>query len=131
MTEAAFSLDYASCLTVLTVAEWVYLDWAQRAPRPLPDDPLAREWIEIHDNPPFRDWIGFLRSELDRTFAQLPAFARDRCAQLFARDPAGTRFLRSRVPIGRATHGTPYRAEEPSRYLPDKGSLRKVAPDGR
>ncbi|HEY1701887.1 MAG TPA: TenA family protein [Trebonia sp.] len=85
MSEAAASLDYASCLTVLTVAEWLYLDWAQRAPRPLPSDPLAREWIEIHDNAAFRDWVGFLRGELDRTVPRLPVAARDRSGQLFAR----------------------------------------------
>lgn len=85
MNEAASSLDYASCLTVLTVAEWLYLDWARQAPRPLPADPLAREWIEIHDNPAFGTWVEFLRGELDRIIPQLPAASRDRCEQIFAR----------------------------------------------
>ena len=85
MNEAASSLDYASCLTVLTVAEWLYLDWARLVPKPLPADPLAREWIEIHDNPAFVTWVGFLRGELDRVFPEVPAASRDRCRRLFAR----------------------------------------------
>lgn len=83
MTEAASSLDYGCCLTVLTVAEWLYLDWARQAPSPPPADPIMREWIEIHDNPAFRAWVGFLRGELDRIFPQLPAAAQERCQQLF------------------------------------------------
>jgi thiaminase/transcriptional activator TenA len=84
MGEAAESRDYAACLTVLTVAEWLYLDWASRAPRPLPADPLAREWIELHDNPPFAEWVAFLRRELDRTAQGLSSSARERCGRMFA-----------------------------------------------
>jgi thiaminase/transcriptional activator TenA len=56
MNEAAGTRDYAACLAVLTVAEWLYLDWASRAPDPLPADPIAREWIELHHNPQFAAW---------------------------------------------------------------------------
>lgn len=84
MNEAGSSRDYASCLAVLTVAEWLYLDWARQAPRPLPADPVAREWIEIHDNPPFTVWVDFLRGELDRLGPQASAAALDRCARMFA-----------------------------------------------
>lgn len=83
MTEAAATRDYAACLAVLTVAEWLYLDWASRAPDPLPADPVAREWIELHDNPPFAAWVAFLRAELDRLFPALTPSARDRCARFF------------------------------------------------
>ena len=85
MREAASSLDYASCLTVLIVAEWLYLDWARQAPKPRPTNPLAWEWIEIHDNPAFRAWVDFLRGELDRVIPELPAAAQNQCGQLFAR----------------------------------------------
>lgn len=84
MREAAGSRDYAACLAVLTVAEWLYLDWASRAPRPLPADPIAREWIELHDNPPFAAWVAFLRGELDRLLPRLAPAARDRCTRMFA-----------------------------------------------
>ncbi|MBF8780492.1 TenA family protein [Pseudomonas fulva] len=66
MREAAETRSYAVALSVLTVAEWLYLDWASRAPRPLPDSFVHAEWITLHDNPAFGDFVGFLRSELDR-----------------------------------------------------------------
>lgn len=85
LNEARASLDYPLCLTVLTVAEWLYLDWARQAPGPLPADPVAREWIEIHDNPDFRVWVEFLRGELDRILPGLPPGQRERCERAFAR----------------------------------------------
>lgn len=66
MREAAETRSYAAALSVLSVAEWLYLDWASRAPQPLPDNFVHAEWVTLHDNPDFRDFVGFLRSELDR-----------------------------------------------------------------
>jgi thiaminase/transcriptional activator TenA len=48
------------------VAEWLYLDWASRAPQPLPDNFVHAEWITLHDNPNFHGFVDFLRAELDR-----------------------------------------------------------------
>jgi thiaminase (transcriptional activator TenA) len=84
MRQVALSLDYPSCLTILVAAEWLYLNWARRAPIPLPADAVAREWIEIHDNPDFCAWVEFLRGELDGVFLELPADARKQCEQVFA-----------------------------------------------
>jgi thiaminase (transcriptional activator TenA) len=84
MRKASAGRDYPSCLAVLTVAEWLYLDWARRAPRPFPADPVAREWIELHDNPPFGEWVDFLRGELDRVTPALSAAALNGCRRLFA-----------------------------------------------
>jgi hypothetical protein len=66
MREAAQTRSYAAALSVLVVAEWLYLDWASRAPKPLPDNFVHAEWITLHDNPDFRDFVDFLRAELDR-----------------------------------------------------------------
>ena len=55
-----------AALSVLCVAEWLYLDWASAAPRPLPASFVHAEWITLHDNPDFRAFVGFLRAELDR-----------------------------------------------------------------
>ena len=38
MREAADTRSYAAALSVLVVAEWLYLDWASRAPQPLPNN---------------------------------------------------------------------------------------------
>jgi thiaminase/transcriptional activator TenA len=66
MREAAETRSYAAALSVLIVAEWLYLDWASRAPQPLPDNFVHAEWITLHDNPNFRGFVDFLRAELDR-----------------------------------------------------------------
>ncbi|MDO5647731.1 TenA family protein [Paracoccus sp. (in: a-proteobacteria)] len=77
MREAAISGSYAACLSVLNVAEWLYLDWASRAPQPLPDNFVHAEWITLHDNPDFRDFVAFLRAELDRVGPQDAETCRD------------------------------------------------------
>jgi thiaminase (transcriptional activator TenA) len=84
MAETGRSLDYPACVALLTVAEWLYLDWARQAPRPLPTDPVAREWIELHDNPAFVEWVAFLCGELDRLVPTLDPAALDRCRTVFA-----------------------------------------------
>src|SRR6202035_3930802 len=58
--------SYAAALSVLVVAEWLYLDWASRAPQRLPVNFVHAEWITLHDNPGFRGFVDFLRAELDR-----------------------------------------------------------------
>ncbi|APX33906.1 TenA family transcriptional regulator [Brachybacterium sp. P6-10-X1] len=64
--EAAASRDYAEILAVLLVTEWLYLDWAQAAPRPRPESFVHAEWIALHDNPAFVELVSLLRGELDR-----------------------------------------------------------------
>lgn len=77
MREAAATRSYAAALAVLNVAEWLYLDWAIKAPTPLPSSFVHAEWITLHDNPDFRDFVGFLRAELDRVGPSEPDVARD------------------------------------------------------
>jgi thiaminase (transcriptional activator TenA) len=66
MREAAETRSYAAVLSVLVVTEWLYLDWASRAPKLLPENFVHAEWITLHDNPNFRLFVDFLRAELDR-----------------------------------------------------------------
>ena len=77
MREAAASRSYAAALAVLNVAEWLYLDWATKAPQPLPDNFVHAEWITLHDNPEFRDFVAFLRDELDRVGPRQAAVTTD------------------------------------------------------
>jgi thiaminase (transcriptional activator TenA) len=85
METARASADYPSCLAVLLVAEWLYLDWATRPDATPPDEPLQREWIELHSGPEFVRWVAFLRSELDRVTAALDDAHRQRVQELFGR----------------------------------------------
>lgn len=77
MKEAAATGSYAAVLSVLNVAEGLYLDWASRAPKPLPKDFVHAEWITLHDNPEFRAFVAFLRAELDRVGPTAPDISRD------------------------------------------------------
>ena len=63
MREAAETRSYAAALSVLVVTEWLYLDWASRASRPLPSNFVHAEWITLHDNPILRGFVDFLRAE--------------------------------------------------------------------
>ncbi|MFL6586230.1 MAG: TenA family protein [Luteimonas sp.] len=77
MREAAATRSYASTLAVLNVAEGLYLDWAQRVPRPLPTNFVHAEWVTLHDNPMFVDFVAFLQAELDRVGPDDAALAQD------------------------------------------------------
>lgn len=82
---AARAGDHAEQLTVLLVAEWLYLDWATRPGATAPDEPIQREWIDLHRGPAFERWVGFLRAEFDRVTAGLDSAGRDRVAEVFTR----------------------------------------------
>lgn len=77
MREAADTRSYPCALAVLNVAEGLYLDWASQVPRPLPENFVHAEWVTLHDNPGFRDFVAFLGRELDRVGPSDEARARD------------------------------------------------------
>ncbi|WP_049695967.1 TenA family protein [Pseudomonas fulva] len=77
MREAAATRSYAAALAVLNVAEGLYLDWALRAPKPLPLRFIHAEWITLHDNADFQAFVAFLHAELDRVGPQQAAVAQD------------------------------------------------------
>jgi thiaminase/transcriptional activator TenA len=83
MDGARHSADYASCLAVLLVAEWLYLDWATRVTLAAPSDPIHREWIELHRGTGFEAWVAFLRAEFDRVTDGLDAVAAQRVSAFF------------------------------------------------
>ncbi len=77
MREAAATRAYPAVLAVLNVAEGLYLDWAMQAPRPLPENFVHAEWITLHDNPFFCDFVAFLRNEFNRVGPQAADQARE------------------------------------------------------
>ena len=84
MDDARRSGDYGVALTVLLVAEWLYLDWAAR-PDTAPPDWLHREWIDLHRGPGFTAWVDLLRAETDRVAATADDVARERMSEVFRR----------------------------------------------
>lgn len=85
MGEAAREGSYVGALAVLCVAEWLYLDWADRPAAPLPEDFVHVEWITLHSNDGFRGFVTWLRGELDRAGAGADEQSRRRAAELFRR----------------------------------------------
>lgn len=85
MRDAAACRDYAACLAVLTVAEWIYLSWADRPGAALPPDFVHAEWITLHNNEGFRAFVTWLRGELDRVGASVDAESRATAAAFFSR----------------------------------------------
>lgn len=84
MREAAATRSYAAALAVLNVAEGLYLDWATKAAKPLPDSFVHAEWIVLHDNPAFAEFVAFLQAELDRVGPQEAALSSDFYARTVA-----------------------------------------------
>lgn len=80
----ASAAGYAEILAVFLPVEWVYLAWASaeaaKTPRPAYD-----EWIRLHNDPGFSDFVMFMKAELDRVGAGLDDLGRSRCAALFRR----------------------------------------------
>lgn len=76
--------DYGGILAVLVGAEWSYHAWAQVASRsPRPGRFYLAEWIDLHVDPGFADFVGWLRGELDEAGARTDAEGRARLQQLF------------------------------------------------
>lgn len=85
MRDAADTRDYAACLAVLTVAEWIYLSWADRPGARLPADFVHAEWITLHNNDGFRTFVDWLRGELDRVGEAAAGESRATAAAFFSR----------------------------------------------
>jgi thiaminase/transcriptional activator TenA len=92
---------YAETLAVLVPAEWVYETWATGVDDPRPERFYLDEWIDLHANPAFVDFVGWLRSELDREGAAASPRRRGRLDRLFRRT----------VELERAFFEAPYGAD--------------------
>ena len=84
MIAAADAATYADLLSVFLPAEWIYLDWARLVADGPASQFLYREWIDIHAAAPFADFVGWLRSELDRAEPAADSEADRRIRSAFA-----------------------------------------------
>jgi len=83
--EAAHSGSYEQITTVLVATEWLYLDWASRVADTKPARFIHAEWIELHANVGFAEFVGWLRGQLDRDGPKLDADGRARVLATFRR----------------------------------------------
>jgi thiaminase/transcriptional activator TenA len=82
---AAREGGYAETLAVLVPAEWIYLEWASAVDDGEPDRFYLVEWVDLHANPEFREFVGWLRTELDREGAAASTRRQRRLDRLFQR----------------------------------------------
>jgi thiaminase/transcriptional activator TenA len=88
MRDAGQTGSYGEILATLLPAEWIYLEWAEAQAHKAPGAPEAfwlREWIELHANPAFRDFVRWLRAETDRAAERADAAERAAMTERFAR----------------------------------------------
>ncbi|MCS7206438.1 MAG: TenA family protein [Dehalococcoidia bacterium] len=86
MERIAYNSPFHYQMTLLAVSEWTYLDWAQRVVHRygLPKTPIYREWVDLHSNPAFTEFVGWLRQRLDALEPSLAPNARQGVAGVFA-----------------------------------------------
>lgn len=82
MLDAARSGAYEQVLAVIVPAEWIYLTWARAAAAAAPSRFYLQEWIDLHANDDFAEFVGWMRGQLDDIGAGLP---QDRQAALAER----------------------------------------------
>lgn len=85
MKEAWEAGGYEEILAVLVVAEWVYVSWATAVKDRSPSKFYFSEWIDLHANDEFRDFVDWLRGQLDAHGPALSPDRREAVVQLFRR----------------------------------------------
>tara|TARA_B100001057_G_scaffold453787_1_gene498924 strand:+ start:1875 stop:2528 length:654 start_codon:yes stop_codon:yes gene_type:complete len=76
MDQARHSGRYEIMLSVLVVAEWIYLDWATPFRDRANDLPFwLGEWITLHSGDGFEQVVAYLRDQLDATWDTLDTAA--------------------------------------------------------
>ena len=77
MDHARHSGRYEIMLSVLVVAEWIYLDWASPFEDRAEELPFwLGEWITLHTGDGFAQVVAYLRGQLDQTWDTLEDAAR-------------------------------------------------------
>ena len=84
MREARQSGRYERMVAVLSVAEWVYLEWATPYADRADDLPFwFGEWISLHCGDGFEGVVAYLRDQLDQAWDGLDAGARAEVESVF------------------------------------------------
>ena len=65
MARQARTGTYGAVLAALLPVEWVYLTWASAVADATPGRPYLREWIDLHIDPAFADFVTWMTQEMD------------------------------------------------------------------
>lgn len=86
MDQARASGRYEIMLSVLVVAEWIYLDWATPFEDRANDLPFwLGEWITLHSGEGFAQVVAYLRDQLDTVWEGLDDAARAQVTETFTK----------------------------------------------
>ena len=78
-------LNYGKVLGVLLAVEWVYLTWAKSVANHAPARFYLKEWIDLHTDPGFEDFVNWMRSEMDSLGAEMSTSERQDVHDVFNR----------------------------------------------
>ena len=85
LQRAAREGGYAETLAVLVPAEWIYLEWATAVEGGTHSRFYLEEWVALHANESFAEFVNWLRGELDAAGATASARRQQRLERLFRR----------------------------------------------
>lgn len=85
LSEVGEQGSYDEIIATLLPAEWIYLEWCARQQHKTPSRFYLSEWIAIHTTQDFRDFVMWLKQELDTRASQLQATERATLAARFER----------------------------------------------
>jgi thiaminase/transcriptional activator TenA len=86
LARAVHEGGYAETLAALVPAEWIYAEWATRESTAGADLPFYyADWIALHANPAFEEFVGWLRGELDAYGPTVSAARQTEIERLFCR----------------------------------------------
>ena len=85
MMDEAGQGGYEAVLAVLVPAEWVYLTWATAVANQSPSRFYLKEWIGLHTDPGFGDFVAGMRGQLDHYGPELGLEGQAHLEALFRR----------------------------------------------
>ncbi|APO78428.1 TenA family protein (plasmid) [Rhizobium etli 8C-3] len=85
MLEIARSGSFHDTIAAMFAAEWMYWTWSSEAAEFRIDDPLLKEWVDLHAHEGFAAQARWLKAELDLAADRLDRAERSRLSSVFGR----------------------------------------------
>ncbi|MEX2695023.1 TenA family protein [Rhizobium mongolense] len=85
MLEIARSGGFLDTIAAMFAAEWMYWTWSRQAAECRIDDPLLKEWVDLHAHEDFAAQARWLKAELDLAADPLNPAERSRLSSIFGR----------------------------------------------
>ncbi|KAL7519422.1 hypothetical protein ACHAWX_004307 [Stephanocyclus meneghinianus] len=84
MRAVALTGTLGEMLSVIVVAEWIYLSWGEKVlPLTNRDDFLTYEWVDLHSGSYFAEVVTYLRGLLDKEGELIDEVGKKKCKEAF------------------------------------------------